>query len=275
MKSPEKSTYTKSYHSQPPRATGGTFFPAEDPPDLWWWSPAAGASGGGGWVCGLGSVVGGGVAGRRVVGGGGGVCCFGEGRRASSGLLSGCWRCDGGGGARLYLSTSAVFWRLGAGSPTKEPSRRWSLRDLDPSAWLLRAGAAPCVSSSFRAGAAPALSLWRCSGTGTLSFPFPAGAGPPRLGPSRRPSRPGRHPHCPCGGAPAPCPFPSRRGPDLPGLAPRDLGWHAASGWGRHWGCESRDWGRLPAAGPPGHPRRGSALTPGLTTAAPGPRTGP
>jgi hypothetical protein len=106
-------------------------------------SPAAGASGGGGGVCGLGSIGGGGVAGRRVDGGGGGVCCPGEGRRASSGLLSGCWRCGGGGEAPLCLSASAVFWRLGAGSPTREPSPCWSLRNLLPSAWLLRAGAAP------------------------------------------------------------------------------------------------------------------------------------
>jgi hypothetical protein len=109
MKSSEKTTYTKSYHSQPPWATGATFLPAKDPPDLWWWSPAAGASSGGGGVCGLGSVGGGGIAGRRVVGGGGGICCSGEGRRASSGLPSDCWRCDGGGGALLCLSASTVF----------------------------------------------------------------------------------------------------------------------------------------------------------------------
>jgi hypothetical protein len=109
MKSSEKTTYTKSYHSQPPRAIGGTFVPAEDPLDLWWGSLAAGASGGGGGVCSLGSIGSGGVTGRRVVGGGGGVCCSGEGRRASSGLLSGCWRCGGGGGALLCLSASAVF----------------------------------------------------------------------------------------------------------------------------------------------------------------------
>jgi hypothetical protein len=43
---------------------------------------------------------------------------------------------------------------------------------------------------------------------------------------SRRPFGSGRHPHCPCGGAlaPAPCLFPSRWGPDLWDLAPRDLG---------------------------------------------------
>jgi hypothetical protein len=98
-------TYTKSYHSQLPRAFVGTLFPAEDPPDLWWRSPAAGASGGGGRVCGLGSVGGGGIAGRRVVGGSGGICCSGEGRRASSS----CWRCGGGGGALLCLSASAIF----------------------------------------------------------------------------------------------------------------------------------------------------------------------
>jgi hypothetical protein len=185
-------------------------FPAEDPLDLWWRSPAAGAVGGGGEVCGLGSGGGGGVAGRSDVGGGGGICCSGEGRRASSGLLSGSWCCGGGGGALLCLS--AIFWRLGAGSPTKEPTPRWSLRDLDPSAWLLHAGAAP----------AP-----------------------------RRPSGSGRHPHCPCGGAPAPAPYltPSRRGPDLRDLAPRDLGWRAAGSRVRPRGCESRDWGRLPAAG--------------------------
>jgi hypothetical protein len=167
----------KSYHSQPPRAIGGTSFPAEDPLDFWWRSPAASAPGGGGGVCGLGSDGGGGgVAGCRIIGGGGGICCYEEGRRTSSGLPSGCWRCGGGDGALLCLSASAVFWRLGAGSPTKEPSPRWSLRALDPSAWLLHAGATPCASSSLRVGAAPTLSLWRSSGTGTLSFPFPAGA---------------------------------------------------------------------------------------------------
>jgi hypothetical protein len=238
MKSSEKATYSKSYHSQPPRAIRRTPFPAVDPPNFWWRSPAAGASGGGGGVCGLGSVGGGGVVGCHVVGGTGGICCSGEGHRASSGLPSGCWRCGGGGGALLCLSASAVFWRLGASSPMKEPSPRWSLRDLDPSAWLLHAGAAPCASSS--------------SGSG-------------------------RHPRCPCGGAPAPAPylFPSRRGLDLRDLAPRDLGWRAAGGRVRHRGCDSCDWGRLPAAGPPGHPRRGSASTPGPTTATPGPRTGP
>jgi hypothetical protein len=173
----------KSYHSQLPRAIGGTFFPAEDPSDLWWRSPAAGAVGGGGGVCGLGSGGGGGVAGRCDVGGGGGICCSGEGHHASSGLLSGCWRCGGGGGALHCLSTSAVFWRLGADSPTKEPLPRWSLWDLDPSAWLLRAGTSPYASSSLQVGAAPTSSLWRCSGTNTLSFSFPAGAGPPGLGP--------------------------------------------------------------------------------------------
>jgi hypothetical protein len=159
MKSSEKTTYTKSYHSPLPRAIGGTPFPAEDPPDFWWRSPAVGAPGGGGGVCGLGSDGGGGVARRRVVGGGGGICCSGEGRRASSGLPSSCWRCGGGGGALLCLSASAVFWRLGAGSPKKEPSPHWSLRALDPSAWLLRAGAAPYASSSLWVGAAPTLSL--------------------------------------------------------------------------------------------------------------------
>jgi hypothetical protein len=183
MKNSKETTYTKSYHSQPLRAIGGTFFPAEDPSDLWWRSPAAGAVGGRGGVCGLNSGGGGGVAGRCDVGGGGGIYCSEEGHRASSGLLSGYWHCGGGGGALLCLSTSAVFWRLGAGSPTKEPSPRWSLPNLDPSAWLLCAGAAPCASLSFRVGAAPTLSLWRCSGTGTLYFPFPAGAGPPGLGP--------------------------------------------------------------------------------------------
>jgi hypothetical protein len=161
MKSSEKTTYTKSNHSQPPRATGGTFFPAEDPSDFWWWSPTIGTSGGEGGVCGLGSVGGGGVAGHPVVGGGGGICCSREGHRTSSGLPSDCWRCGGGGGALLCLFASAVFWCLGASSPTKEPSPRWSLWVLDPSI----------------------LSLCRCSGTGTFSFPFPAGAGPPGLGP--------------------------------------------------------------------------------------------
>jgi hypothetical protein len=142
-KSSKKITYVKLNHSHLPRAAGGTFLPAEDPPDLWWVSPAAGASGGGGGVCGLSSVGGGGVAGHRVGGGGGGVCCLGRGPRASPGLLSGCWRCSGGGGAPLRSFAPAVFWRLGAGSPTKEPSPRWSLRDLLPSAWLLCAGPIP------------------------------------------------------------------------------------------------------------------------------------
>jgi hypothetical protein len=124
MKSSKKTTYTKSNHFQLPRVTGGTFFPAEDPPDLWWGSLAAGASGGGGGVCGLGSVSGGVIARCRVVSGGGGICYSGEGRHASSSLPSGCWRCSGGGGDLLCLSASAVFWHLGAGSPTKEPSPR-------------------------------------------------------------------------------------------------------------------------------------------------------
>jgi hypothetical protein len=107
MKNSEKTTYEKSYHSHLPRAAGGTFFPA------------------GGGVCGLGSVGGGGgVDGRRLAVGGGEVCCLREGRRASSGLLSSCWCCGGGGGAPLCPSASAVFWRLGAGSATKEPSPR-------------------------------------------------------------------------------------------------------------------------------------------------------
>jgi hypothetical protein len=143
MKSSKKTTYAKSYHSHLPQAAGVTFLPVEDSPDLWRVSPTAGASGGGGGVCGLGSVGGGGVAGHRVGSGGGGVCCLGGGPRASPGLLSGCWRCSGGGGAPLRSSAPTVFWRLGAGSPTKEPSPRWSLRDLIPSAWLLCAGAAP------------------------------------------------------------------------------------------------------------------------------------
>jgi hypothetical protein len=166
MKSSKKTTYVKSYHSHLPRAAGGTFLPVEDPPDLWRVSPTAGASGGGGGVCGLGTVGGGGVAGHRVGGGGGGVCCLRGGPRASPGLLSGCRRC-GGGGAPLRSSAPAVFWRLGAGSPTKEPSPRWSLRDLLPSAWLLCAGAAPWALSSLWAGAAPAL----CRITGPVKRP--------------------------------------------------------------------------------------------------------
>jgi hypothetical protein len=134
MKNSNKTTYAKSYHSHLPRAEGGTFFPAEDSLDLWRVSPATGASGGGGGVCGLGSDGGGGVAGRRVGGGGGGVCYHGGGRRGSSGLLSGCWRYGRGGGAPLCSSAPADFWCLGVGSPTKEPSPRWSLRDLLPSA---------------------------------------------------------------------------------------------------------------------------------------------
>jgi hypothetical protein len=144
MKNPDKTTYGKSHHSHLPRAAGGTFFPVEDPSDLWCWSPAADASGGRGGACDLCSVGDDGcVAGCRVGGGGGGVCCLGGGRRVSSGLLSGCCCCGGGGGALLCSSAPTVFWRLGAGSPTREPSPRWSLRDLLPSAWQLRAGAAP------------------------------------------------------------------------------------------------------------------------------------
>jgi hypothetical protein len=102
---------------------------------------------------------GGGVAGRRPGGGGDGVCCLGGDRRASSGPLSVCRCCGGGGGAPLCSSAPAVLWRLGAGSPTKEPSPRWSLQDFDPSGW----------------------SFCRCSGAGAFSFPLPLGAGP--LGP--------------------------------------------------------------------------------------------
>jgi hypothetical protein len=143
MKNPDKTTYGKLHHSHLPRAAGGTFFPFEDPSDLWCWSPAADASGGRGGACDLCSIGdGGGVAGHHVGGGGVGVCCLGGGRRVSSGLLSG-YCCGGGGGAPLCSSTPAVFWRLGAGSPTKEPSPHWSLQDLLHSAWLLRAGAAP------------------------------------------------------------------------------------------------------------------------------------
>jgi hypothetical protein len=143
MKNPDNTTYGKSHHSHLPWAAGGTFFPVEDPLDLWYWSPTAGASGGRGGACNPCSLGGGGVAGRRVGGAGGGICCLGGGRRVSSGLLSGCCCCGGGGGAPLCSSAPAVLWRLGAGSPTKEPSPRWSLRDLLPSAWLLRAGTAP------------------------------------------------------------------------------------------------------------------------------------
>jgi hypothetical protein len=168
----KKAAYMKSNHSQPPRAIGGISFPTEDSPVLWWGSPAAGAPGGGCGVCGLGSGGGGGVAGRCAVGGGGGISC-------------GCCCCGGGGGAQELLgpSASTVFWRLGAGSTTKEPSPRWSLRDLDLSSWLLRAVAAPRASSPLRAGVAPTLCLWRRSGSGSFPFPFPAGVGPPWLDP--------------------------------------------------------------------------------------------
>jgi hypothetical protein len=75
---------------------------------------------------------------------------------------------------------SAVFWCLGAGSPTKDPSPRWSLRDLASScSRLLRVVAAPCALSSFRVGMEPTLCLWRRSGSSSFPFPFPAGAGPP------------------------------------------------------------------------------------------------
>jgi hypothetical protein len=155
-----------------PGRLGGTSFPIEDSPVFWWGSPAAGASGGGGGFCGLGSGGGGGITGRRVVGGGGGLPC-------------GFCYCGGGGGAQELLcpSASAVFWRLGAGSPMKEPSPRWSLRDLDPSSWLLRTVAAPRASSSLRAGVVPTLCLWRRSGSGSFPFPFLAGARSPWLGP--------------------------------------------------------------------------------------------
>jgi hypothetical protein len=107
---------------------------------------------------------GGGVTGRRSGGGGGGVCCLGGGRCASSSLLSVCQCCGGGGGAPLCSSAPAVFWRLGAGSPTKEPSPRWSLRHLLPSAWLLRAGTGQhphCPSVGALAPApSPSLSRW-------------------------------------------------------------------------------------------------------------------
>jgi hypothetical protein len=127
---------------------------------------------------------------------------------------------------------------FGAGSPTKEPSPRWSLWALDPSAWLLRAGAAPCASSSLRDGAAPTFSLCRCSGTGTFSFPLPAGAGPPWLDP------------------PGPWSVRCWRSGEVPEIRIPRLG-------------------SPPTSRTPDHPRRGSALTPRPTTAMPGPRTGP
>jgi hypothetical protein len=111
IKNLDKTTYGKSNHSHLPRAAGGTFLPAEDPPDLWGPSPTFEPPGGG-------------------VGDGGLVSDGGR-------------YCGGGGAAPLCFSTPVVFWRLGAGSPTKEPSPRWSLRDLLPSAWLRRSGAAP------------------------------------------------------------------------------------------------------------------------------------
>jgi hypothetical protein len=136
--------------------------------------------------------------------------------------------------------------------------------------------ASPHPPSSGVWGPAPRRrSHHRAVASGTWTPPLGCSARtPPPV--SRRPSRPGRHPHCPCGGAPAPAPclFPSRRGPDLRDLAPRDLGWCAAGGRVQRRGCGSRDWGRLPTTGPSGHPRRGSASTLGPSTATPGPRTG-
>jgi hypothetical protein len=75
--------------------------------------------------------------------------------------------------------------------------------------------------------------------------------------------------------APAPSPFLSRREPDLRVPAPRHLRWGVAGGLERRQGSGAHGWGLLPAAGPPGRPRPGSASTPGLMTAMPGPRTGP
>jgi hypothetical protein len=99
---------------------------------------------------------------------------------------------------------SAIFWRFGAGSPTKDPSPRQSLRGLS-SSWsrllcevansgtssslrigmgrtlsssrsrLLREVAASGTSSPLRIGTEHTLYLWQSSSTSS----FPAGAGPP------------------------------------------------------------------------------------------------
>jgi hypothetical protein len=126
-------------------------------------------------------------------------------------------------------------------------------------------GPAPRLRSRRHAGASGTCSLW---------LGYSARAPPPR---PRRSFEPEQHLHCPCAGAPTPAPSPSlsRRGPDLRVLAPRDLHWYAAGSPVWHRGSGARDWGRLPVAGPPGHPRPRSASTPGLMTATPGPRTGP
>jgi hypothetical protein len=112
--------------------------------------------------------------------------------------------------------------------------------------------------------------------SGTCSLRLGCSVRVPPPGP-HRPFASRQHPHCPYAGAPAPAPSPSlsRGEPDLRVLAPRDLRWYAAGGpeWCR--GSGARDWGRFPATGPPGRPRPGSASSPGLMTAAPGPRTGP
>jgi hypothetical protein len=167
--------------TQSPRVIGVSFLPEKDAPVSWWGLLAEGISSGGGGTCGSGCDGGGGDAWCCRVGRGGGVRCSGEDRRASSGLPCGCRRCDDGGGAweLLCCPDSAVFWHLGVGSPTKDPSPWRSLRDLASScSWLLRVVAAPRTLSSLWVGMERSSPPFRTR-TGSFSFPLPAGAGPP------------------------------------------------------------------------------------------------